>query len=125
MNNFLQRFKLNTMHEMSIAMNLVDLAVQTAKQNDAQKINSMVLEMGSLTGVVREALEFCFESACKGTIAEGAKLEIINIPGNAVCEHCGHRFSGDQVAVPCPKCNEYVFNIQGGRELKLKSVNVD
>jgi len=113
------------MHEMSIAMNLVDLAVKTAKQNQAKKINSMILELGTLAGVVREALEFCFESACKGTIAAGAKLEIVSIQGQAQCEQCGHQFKCDQIAVPCPKCGEYVFNIQGGRELKLKSVNVD
>lgn len=110
---------------MSIAMNLVDLAVQTAKQNNAKKINSMVLELGCLAGVVREALEFCFESACKGTMAEGARLEIITLQGEGKCESCEHQFKCDQVAVPCPKCGEYVFNIQGGRELKLKSVNVD
>ena len=113
------------MHEMSIAMNLVDLAVQTAQQNDANKINSMIMELGSLAGVVQEALEFCFESACKGTIAEGARLEIITLQGEAKCENCGHQFKCNQVALPCPKCDEYVFNIQGGRELKLKSVNVD
>lgn len=113
------------MHEMSIAMNLVDLAVQTAKQNNAKKINSMVLELGSLSGVVREALEFCFEAACKGTMAHGAKLEIITMPGNAKCDNCGHQFKCNQVVIPCPKCSEYVFNIQDGRELRLKSVNVD
>ena len=110
---------------MSIAMNLVDLAVQTAQKNDANKINFMILELGSLAGVVQEALEFCYESACKGTIAEGSRLEIITLQGEAKCENCGHQFKCNQAALPCPKCNEYVFNIQGGRELKLKSVNVD
>lgn len=113
------------MHEMSIAINLVDLAVKTAQQNQAKKINSMVLELGSLAGVVREALEFCFESACKGTLAEGAKLEIMTVQGDAYCENCGRHFKCDQIAAPCPKCGEYVFNIQGGKELKLKSVNID
>ena len=110
---------------MSIAMNLVDLAVETARQNNAVKINSMILELGSMSGVVREALEFCFESACKGTMADGAQLEIITIQGTAECENCGRQFKCDQFPSPCPKCGEYVFNIQGGKELKLKSVNVD
>lgn len=113
------------MHEMSIALNLVDLAVKTAQQNQAKKINSMILELGTLAGVVRDALEFCFESACKGTMAEGAKLEIITINGQANCNQCGHQFTCDNIAIPCPKCGELVFNVQGGKELKLKSVNVD
>jgi hydrogenase nickel incorporation protein HypA/HybF len=110
---------------MSIALNLVDLAIKTAQQNKAKKINSMILELGTLAGVVREALEFCFESACKGTMAEGATLEIVTIQGEAQCDQCGHQFNCNQIALPCPKCGEIVFNIQGGKELKLKSVNVD
>ena len=113
------------MHEMSIAINLVDLSVQTAQQNKAEKINSMVLELGTMAGVEREALEFCFESACKGTIAEGSKLEILTIRGTGLCENCGNQFECDQIADPCPKCGKNVFNIQGGKELKLKSINVD
>ena len=113
------------MHEMSIAINLVELAIQTASQNQAKRINSMALELGTLSGVVREALEFCFESACKGTMADGAILEILPIPAIAHCENCGRQFECNQIADPCPACGEYVFNIQGGKELKLKSVNVD
>ena len=113
------------MHEMSIAMNIVDLAVETAKNNDAKKINSIILELGKLSGVVRDALEFCFASACKGTIAEGAELEIIELKGMAHCSDCKLDFETDQIVATCPECNEYIFSVQGGRELKIKSLNVD
>ena len=113
------------MHEMSIAMNIVDLAVETANNNNAKKINSIILELGTLSGVVRDALEFCFESACKGTKAEGAELEIIEINGKAHCANCQLYFDTNQMVANCPECNEYIFDIQGGRELKIKSLNVD
>ena len=62
------------MHEMSIAMNIVDIAVQTAKANKAKKINSISVEIGALSGVVPEALEFCFEAATQNTMAQGSQL---------------------------------------------------
>lgn len=113
------------MHEMSIAINLVDLAVETALQNKAKKINSITLELGNLAGVVQEALEFCFESACKGTIAEGAKLELINLKARAFCEHCQREFNANQIALNCPECGAFTLNVKGGRELRIKSINVD
>jgi len=113
------------MHEMSIAMNVVDIAVKTALKEKAKNINKIILEVGSLSGVVPDALEFCFDSACKGTIAEGAELELIEIQAQAICESCQYPFPTKQMVSQCPQCNEYVLNIQGGRELQVKSINVD
>jgi hydrogenase nickel incorporation protein HypA/HybF len=113
------------MHEMSIALNIVDLSVETARQNKAEKINAIVLELGELAGVVEESLQFCFESACKGTMAEGARLEIIKLAAKAQCEHCGHEFNADQPIMHCPQCGALTFPISGGRELRIKSINVD
>lgn len=113
------------MHEMSIALNIVDLAVATARQNQARKINAVVLELGALSGVVREALEFCFSSACKGTPAEGAALQIEPIPAIAICEQCAKEFNADQIVSACPACQSMVFNVAGGRELRIRSINVD
>ena len=113
------------MHEMSIAVNIVEIAEQTAKNDNASKINKIVVEVGALSGIVSDALEFCYESACKGTMAEGSTLEIIESKGTALCDNCGFTFQATQIAVRCPKCNEYVINIQGGKELRVKSINVD
>ncbi|MBD3223709.1 MAG: hydrogenase maturation nickel metallochaperone HypA [Caldithrix sp.] len=113
------------MHEMSIALNVVDIAVQNARREKAQKINEIVLEVGALSGVVAEALQFCFSSACKQTMADGATLEIIHQPAEAVCDQCGHQFDADQMLSACPQCGQTVMATQGGRELKIKSINID
>ena len=57
---------------MSLAMNIVDLAVTNARAESAQKINQIELDIGSLAGVMIDSLEFCFEAASKETIAEEA-----------------------------------------------------
>ncbi len=112
------------MHEMSIAMNIVEIAVQSAKQHGAQKINSITVEIGALSGVVPEALEFCFEAATKDTPAEGSKLEIIYLKAEAHCPHCGIHFETDQFLNICPNCGQQVF-AQGAHQLQVKTINVD
>ena len=113
------------MHEMSIAMNVVEIVTDTAKQNNAKKINSIELDVGALSGIIPDALEFCFESACKGTIAENSKLKLNLIKADAECESCGEKFQAIEMVSQCPKCGEMVFQISGGKELKVKAINVD
>ncbi len=113
------------MHEMSIAVSIIDIVVEQAQKADAGKINSVVLELGSLSGVTADALQFCFSSAAKSTIAEEAVLEIIEQQAKAVCGSCSHEFAADQLVPSCPECDELVINVQGGRELQIKSINVD
>lgn len=110
---------------MSIAMNVVEIAVDTAKQNDATKINRIELDIGVLSGIIPDSLEFCFASACKGSIAENAELILDIIEAQAQCESCGHKFSTREMVSQCPECKEMVFSITGGRELRVKAINVD
>jgi hydrogenase nickel incorporation protein HypA/HybF len=67
------------MHEMTIAMNIVDIVCQKADEEKAVKVNSVDLVIGELSGVMIDSLEFCFEAACKNTIADGAELNIYKI----------------------------------------------
>ena len=90
---------------MTLAVGIVDLAVQTAEQNKAKQINAIAVEVGALAGVIRDALEFCFSEAVKNTIAENARLEYIHIPARATCESCGHQFNSDERAAKCPNCD--------------------
>lgn len=113
------------MHEMSIAVNIVKIARESALKEGAKKINSIEIELGKLAGVVEDALLFCYDSACAGTIAEGSKLDIISIPGQATCDSCNFQFEADQILPLCPQCSEQVWMINGGKELRVKSINVD
>ena len=113
------------MHEMTMAMGIVDLAIKTAKQNQAKKINSITVEVGALAGIIRDALEFCFSEAVKNTIAQDATLDYVHIPASAICESCGHSFKADERAAKCPECSEYVFQLSGGTEFRVKNINVD
>lgn len=113
------------MHEMSIAVGLVDLAVENARANDAGTINSLEVEIGALAGVEIRALEFCWDSARKGTPCASADLNITTIPGRGRCPECGVESEVDFFVAVCPACDEAGLEITQGREMKLRSLNVD
>lgn len=113
------------MHEMSIAMNIVDIACKEAKNEGAPSISSIELDVGKLAGVMIDSLEFCYDSVCKGTLAENSQLLINEIAGNALCLKCNSEFEIDSFMAICPSCESYEIEIKQGRELRLKAVTVN
>jgi len=113
------------MHELSIAMSVIEIADEYAEKANANVVNKIEIEVGELSGVVLEALEFAMEVAVKNTILENANCQYIQIPGIARCEKCAHEFSTSDLHTPCPKCNSYEQEITSGRELRVKSLIVD
>ena len=113
------------MHELSIAMSVIDVASTRAQEEGASQINQIDLEIGTLAGIQIESLEFCFEVACRGTIAEGARLKIRSIPGMAECQTCFKTFQVEDFFTACPECKEYGVNITQGKELSVKSIIID
>jgi hydrogenase nickel incorporation protein HypA/HybF len=113
------------MHEFSIAVSMVDIAVEYAKKSNASKVNEIELEIGELSGVVYDAMEFAMEAAIKGTLIEGAKIKIIAPPGMAKCRSCNHEFRIDNIFDACPECGAYNPTVISGKELRVKSLNID
>ncbi|MEM7761995.1 MAG: hydrogenase maturation nickel metallochaperone HypA, partial [Cyanobacteria bacterium P01_A01_bin.40] len=72
--------------------NTLDLAIAQAQQYNATEIERLVLNIGELSGVVPEALEFAFEVLTPGTIAENALLEINTIAVVCHCPKCDRNF---------------------------------
>lgn len=112
------------MHEVSIMQNTLDMAIAQARQNKAQKIDNLTLNIGELSGVIPEALEFAFEVLIKGTMAENAQLEIKTIPVVCYCQQCDRNFEPETYIYECPQCQQISSSILTGRELKLASVVV-
>ncbi|UCH14974.1 MAG: hydrogenase maturation nickel metallochaperone HypA [Bacteroidales bacterium] len=113
------------MHEFSIAVNIIDIASKAAENEDAEKINEVEIEVGMLSGVIIEALEFALESAVKNTLLENAKIVIDKVKALAKCNDCQAEFEPDNLIAQCPVCSSIDFKIIRGRELRVKSINVD
>jgi hydrogenase nickel incorporation protein HypA/HybF len=113
------------MHELSIAMSVIDIAKEYAVEENASSVAEIEIEVGDLSGVILEALEFAMGFAVKETILEKAICRYIKIPGRAKCKKCSHEFETENLHTPCPECGAYDQDIISGRELRVKSLIVD
>ena len=113
------------MHEMSIALSIIDIAEKEVKKAKATKVNEIELEVGQLAGVEYRALEFAFETIVKDTILENAIVKIHKPKGQAICSNCKTTFELKDLYSACPKCDGYYYNIIKGKELRVKSLLVD
>lgn len=113
------------MHELSITMNIIEIAEENARKANASAIYEIELDIGKQSGIVREALEFAIESAKKGTMLENAKWVINEIPAMAKCTECGVEFEPDDLFTPCPACGNPFSDIFQGKELRVKSLKVE
>ncbi|MBW1982685.1 MAG: hydrogenase maturation nickel metallochaperone HypA [Deltaproteobacteria bacterium] len=109
------------MHEMAIAQNLLDIVIQEGSAHGVSRVLSLSLKVGELSTVVPESLIFCFELLSKGTLAEGARLDIEKVPTICRCRECDHEFSVTDLLFSCPKCGSGKVELQSGRELTLES----
>ncbi|HBF89002.1 MAG TPA: hydrogenase maturation nickel metallochaperone HypA [Bacteroidales bacterium] len=110
------------MHELSIAQSIVEIVEEEAKKQNATSVNKLILEIGTMSGIVVEALEFAMEEVIKNTCLSNAKIDIEEIKAIAVCEMCQTEFETFDLYSPCPKCNHLYSNIIKGKELRIKSI---
>ena len=113
------------MHELSIAVSLVELACEQAERLGNVRVDALHLRLGSLAGVVEEALLFSFELAAQGTAIEGARLAIEHVPLTVLCPRCGEERAPPSVQhLRCPTCDTPTPEIVRGRELELFALEV-
>jgi len=113
------------MHELSIAISIIEIAEENARREKAIVINEIELDIGTQSGVVLEALDFAMQAAVKGTLLEKAEVKINSIPAKAACTKCQHEFYVDDMFSPCPECGNPFCEIIQGRELKVRSLKVE
>ncbi|MFF1874943.1 hydrogenase maturation nickel metallochaperone HypA [Streptomyces sp. CB03911] len=112
------------MHEMSIAMAVVEQVEEAAGPAGAGAVEAVHLEVGELAGVVPEALAFCFELVCTGTVLEGAELVTETVPGRARCGPCAAEWAvGMPPDLICPHCGGSQAELLAGRELRITAVH--
>lgn len=111
-------------HEASLMQGALDLAVQTARDQNASRIHRISLRVGTWSGVVPDALKFAFEVLRAHTLAAEATLEIESIPIRMRCPQCCHEFSPPDTDTSCQNCGAMVTQFIAGRELELASVEI-
>jgi len=113
------------MHELSIALSMIDMATDEMRKHEGARVDALYLKLGALSGVVKEALLFSWEIACRDTPLDGARLEIEEIPVVVYCADC--RAEKTPAAVNgffCPVCNKPASEILRGRELEVTALEI-
>lgn len=112
------------MHEMALAEGVLQLCEDHARKAGATSVVAVWLEIGTLSHVEPEALEFCFEAVVNGTLAHGARLEIDRVPGCGWCYDCSREVAVNALIGACPKCGGYRWQVTGGQEMRVKEMEV-
>lgn len=113
------------MHEMSLAEGIVELVEDTAQREQAHRVGLVVLEIGLLSSVEPEALRFCFDLVARGGIADGAALEIIEVPGAGWCASCTATVPMNELYDACPVCGSHQVQPTGGTEMRVREIAIE
>jgi len=108
------------MHELGIAQEVVAIVSERAGE---ARVARVVLEIGRHALVLPDSIRFCFDLCCEGTVLEGARLEIIEVPGRARCRDCGAEFSLDGPFGLC-SCGSANLLWLAGDEIEIKEMEV-
>ena len=113
------------MHELSIAYNLVEIAETAAREAGAERVESLHLRLGLMSGVVKEALYFGYDLATEGTLLQGSRLEIEDVAVVVYCPVCDRESELPSIqSFQCPFCGGLTADIRHGRELELTSMEI-
>lgn len=113
------------MHEMSLAVALIDQVEQIVEKEEASVVIKLKVSIGDLSGVEEEAFKLCFPSAAEGSSAEGAYLEIEHIPLVVKCRECGRKTNPEIPFIECGACHSPNVKIVEGRDFLISSVELE
>ncbi|REK06864.1 MAG: hydrogenase maturation nickel metallochaperone HypA [Planctomycetota bacterium] len=120
------------MHELSIAHSLVTTATDALDAERASgsdplgRVKAVHLRLGRLAGVVRDALEFCYDLVTEDTLLAGSQLVIHDIDVVVFCNACqAERTLPGIQRFRCPECDKPTGDIRHGRELELEYIELE
>ncbi len=109
------------MHELAITRNIVAIVSEAA---GGRRVRQVTLEVGRLSGISPDAISFCFDAVAKGTVLDGAQLEVRLIDGRARCNDCGAEFVTETIVARCP-CGSQRSVRLAGEELTVKTMELE
>ena len=112
------------MHEMSLCESIRRVVDEAAAAPDIARVTRVRLEIGRFSGVEKTALEFAWGVVMRGSKAEGAALEMIDLPGRATCFDCMKTVDIAGRFDPCPECGGGRLLPESGDEMRIKNLEV-
>lgn len=113
------------MHELSIAMGIVEAATDEAQRRRV-RVSAVHLRLGALSGVVKDALLFSYDVACQDTPLQNSRLIVEDVPIAVFCQQCQEqRQLASLQSFTCPECGTPTMDIRHGKELEVFALEVE
>ena len=113
------------MHEMSLCESVLQILEQEAVKQGFTEVRAVWLEIGALSNVVPEAMRFSFDAVTHNSLAEGAVLHILPVPGQGWCMSCDRQVAIKRRFDACPHCGHHPVRITAGEAMRIKELEVN
>ena len=110
---------------MALAEEVLRIVQQAARREGLRRVHALWLEIGQLASVEPEAMRFCFEAVARGSVAAGARLEIVAAAGRAWCETCAESIELAALGEACPRCGGYRLRVTGGTQMRVRQMEAE
>ena len=113
------------MHELGIVIQIVKQMEHYMDEHDIKRIDTLVLGVGELSGVVPKYLRDVYPIAVEESKLHNTKLELEITPGIGKCQACGFAYNLVQNDNICPKCGSKSFTIITGKEFMIQRIHAE
>ncbi len=113
------------MHELSVTENILKTALNYADRENASVVTDINLNIGQLSTIVDDSIQFYWEMIAKDTICEKARLNFNRIPARMSCFSCQKEYNLGSEPGPCPVCGSYDVRVLSGDEFQLDSICIE
>jgi hydrogenase nickel incorporation protein HypA/HybF len=110
------------MHELSLAMEVIEMTQREAGKNGVSTILEIQVEVGDLSGIEADVFQSALEMVVKDTLLENSLVRIIRSPGKGKCSACNLEFEMKNLFDSCPQCGCLPSQIIGGQEFRVLSL---
>lgn len=115
------------MHELQVTQSILETVLDHARRNNVERIVKIHLEVGALNDMKGEWMQRYFDTLSENTPAEGAVLQVHELPAGFTCHDCRHEFDPDLeriTSVSCPACGGTNCTLERGREFGIRDMEV-
>lgn len=114
------------MHEVGIVNGILDTVIRAARGAGASRAVLVTLRIGDMTEVVREALDFAWETfRDEDPLTRGCEFAVEEVHPQSECLDCGEVFDHDRFHCRCPQCGGSNVRLLHGRELDIASIEIE
>ena len=114
------------MHSLAMAQDILEAALSEAAKHSAKHVKAINVKIGDDHFIESDSLRFCLEAAAKGTIAEGARVEIEPMVTNVRCPKCDVVFFPFEAHLTiCPRCGNRNLETLIGKEFPQITLELD